>query len=130
MAQRSNHQGLHDKVINELPNVLNTEEYDIYKNPGQEKNAGVNGNYPDIIMTIKDQNTVEFILEVETDDTVTQDEAVNQWKKYADEIDATFYIVVPTYSLSKAKDLCKRNDINARFATFTLTNDKLTFNFE
>ena len=130
MAQRNNNQGLHDRVINELPDVLNQRAYDIYKNPGQEKNVGIGENFPDIIMTLKDQSTVKFILEVETEDSVTQDEAINQWKRYADEIDATFYIVVPVNSLSKAKELCKRNDINARFATFNLTNDTLTFNFE
>lgn len=131
MAQRNNiNQGLHDRVINELPGVLNQIDYDIYTNPGQKKNVGIGENYPDIIMTDKDQLNVKFILEVETEESVTQDEAINQWKRYAEEINATFYIVVPNNSLIKAQELCKRNDINARFATFTLTNDTITFNFE
>lgn len=130
MAQRNNNQGLHDRVISELPSVLNQIDYDIYTNPGQEKNVGIGDNYPDIIMTVKDQLNVKFILEVETEESVTQDEAINQWKRYAEEINATFYIVVPNNSLIKAQELCKRNDINARFATFTLTNDTITFNFE
>ena len=110
--------------------MLNQIDYDIYTNPGQEKNVGIGDNYPDIIMTVKDQLNVKFILEVETEESVTQDEAINQWKRYAEEINATFYIVVPNNSLIKAQELCKRNDINARFATFTLTNDTITFNFE
>lgn len=130
MAQRNNNQGLHDRVISELPSVLNQIDYDIYTNPGQEKNVGIGDNYPDIIMTVKDQLNVKFILEVETEESVTQDEAINQWKRYAEEINATFYIVVPNNSLIKAQELCKRNDINARFAIFTLTNDTITFNFE
>lgn len=46
-------------------------------------------------MTIKGTPNVKFILEVETADSITKEEAEGQWKKYANEIKATFYIVVP-----------------------------------
>lgn len=121
---------LHDRVVNEIVNHLNQKSYDVYTNPGQEKNAGIGDNYPDVIMTEKGTKTVKFILEVETADTVTQEEATKQWKKYATEINASFYIVVPIQSLNKAKELCQKNSINARFATFLLRNDNLIFNFQ
>lgn len=111
---------LHDKVIAEAVNILNLSQFDIYTNPGQEKNAGINDNYPDIIMTEKGTNTVKFIIEVETADSITQDEAVSQWKKYATEIDSTFYLLVPTSSLSKANELCKKNGVNVRFAYYSI----------
>ena len=68
---------LHDKVIAEAVKILNQEKFDIYTNPSQEKNAGINDNYPDIILTEKGTNTVKFIIEVETTDSITENEAEN-----------------------------------------------------
>lgn len=121
---------LHDQVVKEIKQALNQRNFDIYLNPGQEKNAGIAGNYPDVIMTIKGTTTVKFILEIETIDSVTKEEAEQQWKKYANEINATFYIVVPESSISKAKQLCQQVGINARFATFKVNEfGHITFNF-
>ena len=96
----------------------------------QEKNAGIGDNYPDVILTEKNGTTVKFIMEVETADSVSKEEAVRQWKKYVSEISATFYLVVPISSLKKAKDLCQREGINARFATFSLNGSVLDFDFQ
>lgn len=121
---------IHDRVVKEIVSHLNQQRYDIYINPGQEKNAGIGDNYPDVIMTEKGTKTVKFILEIEVADSITQEEATKQWKKYATEINASFYIVVPIQSLNKAKELCQKNNINARFATFLLRNNNLIFNFQ
>ncbi len=120
---------LHDRVVKAIRNNLNQRDYDVYINPGQEKNAGINGNYPDVIMTEKGKTTVKFILEVEVEASVSQEEAERQWKKYATEINATFYLVVPRNSLNKAKELCQSNNIKARFATFTDNGNAITFKF-
>ena len=110
--------------------MLNQRDFDIYLNPGQEKNAGIGGNYPDVIMTPKSEKTARFILEVETNDSVTKNEAEGQWKKYANEINATFYLVVPEASAFKARELCKQAGVNARFATYDIdTTGNITFNF-
>lgn len=121
---------LHDRVVKAIKGSLNNKTYDVYINPGQEKNAGIGDNYPDVIMTDKGKNSVRFILEVEVASSVTQDEAEKQWKKYATEISATLYLVVPENSLEKAKKLCQNNNINARFATFTANGDNIKFKFD
>lgn len=121
---------LHDKVVQNIVSHLNTITYDVYTNPGQEKNAGIGDNYPDVILTEKNGTTVKFIMEVETTDSVSKEEAVRQWKKYVSEINATFYLVVPIGSLKKAKDLCQREGINSRFATYTIEGDTLNFDFQ
>ena len=132
MAQReSNMAGLHDRVVREIKNVLDQKNYDVILNPGQEKNAGIVGNYPDVIMAIKGTRQVRFILEIETADSVTKEEAEGQWKKYANEIRATFYIVVPEGALAKAKQLCQQIGINARFATYDVApTGKISFRFK
>ena len=131
MAQRTTEStNLHDRVIREIRYILNQKEYDIHLNPGQEKNAGIAGNYPDVIMTIKGTPNVKYILEVETADSITKEEAEGQWKKYANEIKATFYIVVPEAFAFRAKQLCQQAGVNARFATFAINDlGKLTFKF-
>ena len=121
---------LHDEVIRQIVGHLNHQDYDIYTNPGQQKNAGIGDNYPDVVMTIKNDTTVKFILEVEVAESVTENEASKQWKKYANEINASFYIVVPNGYVVRAKQYCVKFGINARFASFDVNqNDVITFNF-
>lgn len=123
--------GLHDRVIREIRNVLNQRDFDIYLNPGQEKNAGIGDNYPDVVMATKGTRQVQFILEIETSDSITKEEAEGQWKKYAKEINATFYIVVPESSALKAKQLCQQAGVNARFATYDVDlTGKISFRFK
>lgn len=120
---------LHDKVVRAIKGSLNQNTYDVYINPGQEKNAGIGDNYPDVIMTEKGKPTVKFILEIEVASSVTQEEAERQWKKYAREINATFYLVVPQNLLGKARVLCQNNNLSVRFATFEEKNNKFSFKF-
>ena len=112
------HQGLHDKVIISAQNYLNKIDFDIYINPGSEKNAGVGNLYPDIILTKKGKTTVKFFIEVETADSINLNEAQNQWKKYARGIRASFYLLVPTQYRETANRLCKQVGISVRFGTF------------
>lgn len=121
---------IHDKVVRDIVSHLNTETYDVYINPGQEKNAGIGDNYPDVILTERNGTTVKFIMEVETDESVSKEEALRQWKKYVSEINATFYLVVPTLSLKKAKDLCQREGINARFTTYSVNGNTINYDFQ
>lgn len=121
---------IHDKVVRDIVSQLNTETYAVYINPGQEKNAGIGDNYPDVILTKKNESIVRFIMEVETVDSVSTDEAIRQWKKYTEEISATFYLVVPLTSLKKAKELCQQKGINARFVTYSVSGNVITYDFQ
>ncbi len=111
-------QTLHDKVINSASRFINTADFDIYINPSSQKNAGIGEFYPDIILTDKGKTTVKFIIEVETSDSINLFEATNQWKKYANGIQASFYILIPKNLKIKADQLCKQVGISARFGTY------------
>ena len=111
-------QSLHDRVIQTAVNQLDQITHDVYSNPGSYKNTGIGENYPDIIITQKGDKTVQFIIEVETNESVTINEAVNQWKKYATEIRTSFYILVPFARKNLAISLCKQVGITARFGTY------------
>lgn len=120
MAYRLLTQPLHDQVILTAKNYLNQTDFDIYLNPGSQQNAGINDNYPDIVLTTKGTNTVQFIIEVETSESVNLAEATNQWKKYATEINASFYLLVPLNYQPIAFNLCRQIGISARFGTYQL----------
>lgn len=123
MADRlQSSQNLHDKVISAALNYLNKNDFDIYTNPNGNHNVGIGNNYPDIILTKKGTNTVSFIIEVETADSITSNEATNQWKKYASEITSSFYLLVPITHKNLASDFCRQVGISVRFATFTSDN--------
>ena len=111
-------QNLHDNVIYSARRFLNDREFDIYTNPGNKKNAGIGNLYPDIILTDKNEKTVKFFIEVETSDSINISEATNQWKRYANNIRASFYLLVPLRLKSKANLLCKQVGISVRFGTY------------
>lgn len=115
----SQNAALHDRVIQAAASRLDSANYDIYTNPGSQKNNGIGQNYPDIILTRKGDLTVQFIIEVETADSINAVEA-QQWKKYATEINASFYILVPIHAKQLAVLLCKQIGISARFGTYSL----------
>jgi hypothetical protein len=133
MANRNfTSQSLHDLVIQEAVIRLNSVDFGIYTNPNNSRNAGIGDKYPDIIMTEKGTTTVKFIIEVETDETINITEANNQWKKYATEINASFYLLVPFSRKSQAISLCKQVGISVRFATYQVNsfNNITQINFE
>ena len=121
---------LHDRVVYAIKDSLNQRDYDVYINPGQEKNAHIGDNYPDVIMVKKGTTTAKFILEIEVSSSVTKEEALKQWKKYIEEINCTFYLVVPQNMLAKARQICQTNNISARFASFEEKNGNISFKFD
>lgn len=127
------YQNLHDLVVQTAFDNLDKTNYRVYKNPGQEKNTSIdNKYYPDIIITGLNDNQVKFIIEVETDDSINIDEAQNQWKVYAENIRATFYLLVPFAKKQIAISLCKQIGISVRFGTYKTNNltDKLEIIYE
>ena len=113
-------QGLHDRVIQTAVSRLDKINHDVYSNPGSFKNISVGDNYPDIIITKKGDRTVQFIIEVETSESVNITEASSQWKKYATDIKTSFYLLVPVAQKNLAILLCKQVGIAVRFGTYAV----------
>lgn len=110
-------QSEHDKVIHAAYNGLDKTKHDVYINPGQTNNTSVAGYYPDIIITNKGEKNVKFIIEVETADSINQNE-VQQWINYSTKISGAFYLLVPYNYKHIAETLCRQNGIKARFGTY------------
>lgn len=108
-------QQLHDRVIEVAGN--NLWSYNVYKNPGTQKLFGIGNLYPDIILTNKQSNVIEFIIEVETESSITPQEAVTQWSLYS-KLPGSFYILVPYQLIEPAKRLCQQYSIQATVGAF------------
>jgi len=108
-------QPLHDRVIQAA--AANLGNWIVYSNPGQQKNAYIGNAYPDIILTNRVTNNIEFVIEVETSDSVTAHEAYGQWRQYAN-LPGTFYLLVPRESRQNAAFFCNQYGIQAKFGTY------------
>lgn len=120
MANRSYlSQSLHDRVIQTA--AANLTNWTVYTNPGQQKKAYIGNAYPDLILTNRATNNIEFVIEVETTDSVTAHEAYGQWRQYAN-LPGTFYLLVPLESRKSAAFFCNQYGINAKFGTYWIDN--------
>lgn len=119
MALRSaGTQSVHDGVIQVVAAAQT--KHDAYTNPGQQHNCSVQVGretvYPDLILCRPGTMTVDFLIEVETEDSVSEAEA-SQWATYA-RGPGSFWLLVPSSVLVAAQILCRRKGIAARFGTW------------
>jgi ribosomal 30S subunit maturation factor RimM len=123
----------HDSVIEAAYFNLDKVNHHVYKNPDQQRNTSIilknnEHYYPDLIITSVYDTTVKFIIEVETKDSLNNNE-VQQWQKFS-QLGGTFYILVPFVSKSLTELLCRQNDIKARIGTYRLQNTRYIINYE
>jgi len=80
----------------------------VVTNPGQEKNLGVKRDnrlvYPDVLYG-PDENTITRLYEVETEDSVNEEE-VEQWREF-NAGPSSFYLVVPENYVEAARRLIR-----------------------
>lgn len=129
MSDRNkDYQSIHDRIIEVAYEGLDKTNHDVYINPGIQKNIQVNNLYPDIIITKKGEKNVKFIIEVETQDSINQNE-VPQWKEYS-QLGGSFYLLVPKTMKDTAELLCRQNEIKARFGVYYEENSVYVINYD
>lgn len=132
MAYRNfNIQNVHDNVIQvAADNLVRSGNYRVYTNPGTQQNTSIGNLYPDIILTPTNSNNVEFVIEVETADSVNANEAIMQWRTYSN-LGGTFYLLVPSESRILAGNICLQYGIQAKFGTWSINNfNQLVITYE
>lgn len=132
MAYRTyQRQYIHDRVIQvAAENLRRTNNYRVYTNPGTEHNTSIGNLYPDLILTPPNSNNVQFIIEVETVDSVNANEALSQWKAYSN-LGGTYYLLVPQESRILAENICRQYGIQVKFGTWTINYlNQLTITYE
>jgi len=123
MANRkSDRQSDHDAAVAGLASVYRDKGFSQWSNPNGEKNKDFDGRYPDVIVKSKDGDGY-YLFEIETDDSVSEDEASSQWKDY-DSTWSCWYLGVPVDNEGEAKRLCQKHGIkNCRIKTWRQNQD-------
>lgn len=109
----------HDEIITSMESKLTKLGFLVKINPSTSKKHGVKRGdmtfYPDLyVYEIQgEKNIATRLYEVETQNTVTDDEAKDQWKNLAAG-KSNFYLVVPRDSLDIAKELAGKYNISVK----------------
>lgn len=122
----------HDTVI-DIVKSANTDKFEVRTNPDGEKNwsirDGTDEYYPDLILLPKGSKRSTIIVEVETNESVSEDHAQEQWIPYSN-LGRKFYLLVPSNVLSQAKAICRRLAITAHFGQYWWDGQRWAFSFE
>jgi len=104
-ARQEEEQTEHDLVIEAtVEQFANSAKYVILPNPGTERNAAVGHQYPDIVVTERGSAKVRLVIEVETTDTVGEQELAH-WRALAG-LGPPLYLLTPYAATPDAERLC------------------------
>ena len=103
----------HDRVIRLLQNRWRR-RFEVAINAGEESaplRFGIRTLFPDLMLTTNDRaKKLHSIVEVETNESVNQLEAMAEWVPYA-RVRAAFHLYVPAAAVDATKRLCAQRKI-------------------
>ena len=102
-------QSEHDLVVGQSADTYRSTGRTAYSNPGTKKNRDIDGLYPDILATERDG--LKVIEEIETGNTVTEDECESQWKPYS-ELAYLFKLIVPLSKMGLAQKHIRHSQLS------------------
>ena len=108
MAKKDKDQSTHDDVVRAAESFYEERYKTVYINPGGQKNFTSGDIYFDVIVVGKESEGKEFakyVIEIETEDSVTESEAERQWVKYDKGYNGRWYLAVPPEMEERAKEL-------------------------
>jgi len=110
----------HDTVVRkdaELVDKNNPGQYKVFTNLAGSDQVSVAGISPDIVLKHAESGQILTAIEVETDTSISGDSAEERWKTIAEAI-PLFKILVRKGTLARAKRICKKLGIKARFQEY------------
>lgn len=114
------HSDDHDTIVRKFADRIlknNRDRYKVYTNlPGDEAQT-IGSHEPDIVLKSVEGGTVELIIEVETIDSLTENQASERWAPLA-EATSKLQAVIPKGTLARAKRYCKRLGIKVKFQEY------------
>lgn len=100
----------HDLVIEAaVEQFAGSAKYVLHSNPGTERNIAVGHQYPDIVVTEKGSSKVRFVIEVETTDTIG-DQELDHWRALA-ALGPPLYLLTPYAATADAERLAAQAGI-------------------
>jgi len=132
MAKRkSPKQSEHDNAVLAVKKIYEEHDKKVWINPGYEKNKTWNNQYIDVIATENENSNKAWVIEIETEDSITNSEAEDQWKNYDKAFTTIWYLAIPENLESEAKELLENHKIsNCKLITWVSNNNEtFTFSF-
>jgi hypothetical protein len=114
-----------------IKSVIDTfkKRFRVFDNTGEGKKI-VGGQFPDIILMRPEPPPNEDILVImKIEDGKNLIDNVPEWRGLSSTM-SVFYIVIPQEKLDEAKKLASATGVRARFAPFTVDNDKVSIRYE
>lgn len=120
---------IYQKVLKRLYKGLKTEKHEKFQNDrlGERKFA-IADLYPDIIMTKKDSNEVDFIVEIIIPSYINKETLFKKWKPLS-EVGSTLYLVVPKNQHKIIEQWCNEEKVEARFGTYEIKSNEVELKF-
>ncbi|MBU0509560.1 hypothetical protein KKH27_12090 [bacterium] len=95
----------HDGAVNAAGQIYREHGKHAWVNPNEEKNKDWCGYFIDVIAVETRSADHAWVIEVETEDSVSESEAKEQWKDYDKVYTGRWYLAVPRASESEANRL-------------------------
>lgn len=124
-----NEKEIYKKVLQHLYDGLNTDNFDKFKNDRlTERKFAIGEVYPDIILTKKNSNDIEFIIEIVIERNITKFSLIEKWKPLS-ESGPRFYLLVPKKDRIMIEKWCDEEKMKVRFGTYEFKNNELEIKF-
>ena len=116
-------QSQHDAVVHAAQDIYRDKGKICWINPNGEKNKVRGAYWIDIIVANTESDSTAWLIEIETEDSVSQSEAQDQWSRYSTEY-GHWHLAVPSGSEDKAKQLLVDNSVlNCTIITWQRNGD-------
>lgn len=104
-------QNEHDDIVAAITQIYKENGMYAWSNPGSQKNKSWLGIFIDIIAAKAIDAKKAWVIEVETEDSVSEQEAKEQWKDYDATYTTRWYLAVPKSMASDARSLLESHTI-------------------
>ncbi len=101
----------HDQAVRAAGQIYREHGKHVWINPDGEKNMAWCDRYIDVIAVEKPDATKAWVIEIETEDSVSESEAKTQWKDYDQVFTERWYLAVPVDSKANASALLQKHGI-------------------
>lgn len=120
---------LYSKILEKLFNGLKTDNHSKFKNDRlSERKFAVNDLYPDIILTKKDSNEIDFIIEIVVKSHLKKDVLLEKWKPLS-ESGSNFFLLVPKVDRNTIEKWCSEEKMKFRIGTYELISNEIDIKF-
>lgn len=121
-------QTCHDEAIYDAKTLYTNHGIRVWINPNGERNKPWGGEYIDIIVPTASDKHRAWVVEVETKDSITDQEAKGQWKRYDDAYNI-WHLAVPRGAEDKARELLNKHHISDYTMLQWMKNEDGTYTF-